>query len=68
MKPPKIVVGIIQEDIENPLCWSSLHPKVVQERLGHSAIGITLGIYSHVMPTVQAEAVSRYDAAVSGVS
>jgi site-specific recombinase XerD len=26
-----------------------IHPKVVQERLGHSKIGITLDIYSHVV-------------------
>ncbi|MEA2686470.1 MAG: hypothetical protein QOE93_1665, partial [Actinomycetota bacterium] len=28
-----------------------IHPRVVQERLGHSTIAITLGIYSHVAPT-----------------
>ncbi len=27
-----------------------IHPRVVQERLGHSTIAITLGIYSHVSP------------------
>jgi hypothetical protein len=31
-------------------------PKVVQERLGHSSIGITLDLYSHVMPGMQREA------------
>lgn len=29
-----------------------IHPKVVQERLGHSTIAITLGQYSHVSPTL----------------
>jgi integrase len=29
-----------------------IHPRVVQERLGHSTIAITLGIYSHVTPTL----------------
>jgi integrase len=33
-----------------------IHPRVVQERLGHSAIAITLGIYSHVSPTLHDEA------------
>jgi len=33
-----------------------IHPKVVQERLGHSTIAITLGIYSHVSPTLHDEA------------
>lgn len=27
---------------------AGVHPKVVQERLGHSTIGVTLGVYSHV--------------------
>lgn len=35
------------------------HPKVVQERLGHSTIGITMDIYSHVMPNMQGEAAGR---------
>ncbi len=29
------------------------HPKVVQERLGHSSIGITMDTYSHVIPSMQ---------------
>lgn len=34
-------------------------PKVVQERLGHSNIGTTLNIYSHVTPTMQRDAVDK---------
>lgn len=30
-----------------------VHPKVVQERLGHSTISTTLDIYSHVTPPMQ---------------
>lgn len=33
-----------------------IHPRVVQERLGHATIAITLGIYSHVSPTLGDEA------------
>lgn len=33
-----------------------IHPRVVQERLGHATIAITLGIYSHVTPTLDDEA------------
>lgn len=36
-----------------------VHPQVVQERLGHTQIGITLDIYSHVLPGMQAEAATR---------
>jgi integrase len=35
------------------------HPKVVQELLGHSTIGITMDLYSHVAPTLQDVAVDR---------
>ena len=35
---------------------AGVHPKVVQERLGHSTIAITLDIYSHVIPAMQEEA------------
>ncbi|HZT97232.1 MAG TPA: tyrosine-type recombinase/integrase [Chloroflexota bacterium] len=30
-----------------------VHPKVVQEMLGHANISITLTTYSHVLPTMQ---------------
>ena len=36
------------------------HPKVVQERLGHSTITTTMNIYSHVTPTMQRSAVDRF--------
>ncbi len=38
-----------------------IHPKVVSERLGHASIGITLDVYSHVLPSMQAEAVQALD-------
>jgi integrase len=41
------------------LLAAGVHPKVVQERLGHSQIGITLDIYSHVLPSMQVEAAAR---------
>jgi integrase len=37
------------------------HPKIVSERLGHSSVGITLDVYSHVLPTMQTEAVRAFD-------
>jgi integrase len=35
---------------------------VVSERLGHASIAITLDTYSHVLPTMQEEAVREFDA------
>ena len=37
------------------------HPKVVQERLGHSDISLTLNTYSHVLPGMQDEAAGKMD-------
>jgi integrase len=42
------------------------HPKVVQERLGHSTITTTMNIYSHVTPTMQKAAVDRFAAPLDG--
>src|SRR5690606_21143177 len=41
-----------------------IHPRVVQERLGHSTIAITLGIYSHVSPTLHDEAANLVAASI----
>lgn len=35
------------------LMLSGVHPKVVQEILGHSNINVTLGTYSHTMPSMK---------------
>lgn len=39
--------------------------KVVQERLGHASAGFTLTVYGHLLPGMQAEAVSRLSEARS---
>jgi integrase len=38
---------------------AGVHPKVVQERLGHASISITLDLYSHSVPSLQEEAASK---------
>ena len=38
-----------------------VNPKVVQERLGHSQISMTLDTYSHVVPSLQRDAARRID-------
>ena len=43
---------------------SGIHPKIAQERLGHSTIAITMDLYSHVMPNMQADAVATMDDAL----
>ena len=43
------------------LLAKGVHPKIVQERLGHSSINLTLDTYSHVMPTLQRDAADKLD-------
>jgi integrase len=35
---------------------SGVHPKIASERLGHSKVGITMHLYSHVIPAMQEDA------------
>jgi integrase len=48
------------------LLAAGIHPKIASERLGHSKVGITLDLYSHVMPGMQSEAATKIDALISG--
>jgi integrase len=43
-----------------------VHPKVVQERLGHSSIAITMNLYSHVLPGMGRQAASQVTGAILG--
>jgi len=46
------------------LLRKGVHPKVVQERLGHSSIKITLDTYSHLLPDMQKEIMGQLDCSV----
>ena len=43
------------------LLKQSVHPKIVQERLGHASILTTLDLYSHVSPGLQQAAAESFD-------
>jgi integrase len=43
---------------------TGVHPKVVQERLGHATIGVTLDIYSHVTAGMHSDAAEQVAAAI----
>lgn len=45
---------------------AGVHPKVVQEQLGHSGIDVTLDIYSHVPQAVRRDAADRIADLLSG--
>lgn len=61
-------VGIRVHDLRHShasqLLKAGVPVKVVSERLGHATAGITLDVYSHVLPGMQAEAVAKIGAAL----
>ncbi len=46
------------------LLVDGVNAKVVSERAGHSNVAITLQLYGHVIPNMQADAAARVDAAL----
>jgi integrase len=44
------------------LLAENVRPKIVQERLGHHSISVTIDTYSHLMPNMQADATAKLDA------
>lgn len=46
------------------LLSEGVHPKVVQELLGHSNISMTMDVYSHVLPSMLKDAISRLNSAL----
>jgi integrase len=48
------------------LLTKGVHPKIVQEMLGHSSITITLDTYSHVLPNMQEKAVEAMEDILNG--
>lgn len=44
---------------------AGIHPKIVQETLGHADISLTMNTYSHALPTLQKEAAAKMDELVT---
>ncbi|WP_206075240.1 tyrosine-type recombinase/integrase [Mesorhizobium tamadayense] len=61
---PRIRFHDLRHTHASQMLSAGVHPKVASERLGHSSIGITLDLYSHVMPGMQADAAEAVDAAI----
>ncbi len=43
------------------LLKAGVYAKIISERLGHSSIALTLDVYSHVLPSMQAEAAQQIE-------
>lgn len=48
------------------LIGGGTNPKIVQERLGHAKVAITLQTYTHVLPGMQEEASAEIERLLSG--
>lgn len=64
IKLPRVRFHDLRHAHATHLLSSGVHPKVASERLGHSRVGITLDLYSHVLPGLQEEAACRVDDAL----
>ena len=60
---PRMRFHDIRHTHATQLLADGVHPKVAQERLGHSTITTTMDLYSHVTDTMQADAATRLDKA-----
>lgn len=59
---PDVSFHALRHTAATLLLLQGVHPKVVQERLGHSNISMTLDIYSHLIPSMGRAAADQLDA------
>jgi len=60
---PRVRFHDLRHSHATQLLLAGVHPKVAQERLGHSSISVTLDLYSHVTETMQEDAAAKLDMA-----
>jgi integrase len=58
---PHIRVHDLRHTTATVMLAAGIHPKVVQELLGHKTIATTLDTYSHVLPVLHGQAVRLLD-------
>lgn len=58
---PDIRIHDLRHSHASLLLASGVNPKIVQERLGHASVTLTLTTYSHVIPSLQEEVAQRLD-------
>lgn len=65
---PEISYYDLRHTCATLLLTAGVNPKVVADRLGHTSVVTTLDVYSHVLPSIQAEATDRLAAILYGAS
>lgn len=63
---PRIRVHDLRHNAASVALRQGVHPKLLQEMLGHANVAITLGTYSHVTEEMHREAAERIGAAPFG--
>lgn len=63
---PKIRIHDLRHTAATLLLKHGVHPKVVQELLGHSSITLTLDTYSHVVPSLHVEVAAHMQGILVG--
>jgi integrase len=61
---PEIRFHDLRHTCATTLLLEGVNPKIVSEMLGHASVAITLDLYSHVLPDMQATAVSAISRAL----
>jgi hypothetical protein len=60
-KLPAVTFHALRHSAATLALAAGVNPKVVQERLGHSSVTLTLDTYSHAVPTLGKDAAARLD-------
>lgn len=63
---PRIRLHDLRHTAATLMLAAGVNPKVVSERLGHASVVITLDTYSHVLPSLQADAAVALARAIDG--
>jgi integrase len=62
---PRVRFHDLRHTHATQLLLAGVHPRIAQERLGHSTVVLTLDLYSHVTETMQEDAAAKIDKAFS---
>ena len=66
MAPPVIRLHDLRHCHATILLGAGVPIKIISERLGHSSVVITMQVYAHALPGMQAEAAAKFAALVGG--
>jgi len=62
---PSIRFHDLRHSAATLLLSEGVHPKIVQELLGHTTISMTMDVYSYVLPSMQQDAIGRLNSALT---